>query len=435
LALMLFLATLVMGGIGCELKDPQQKTSLSGHNGAFIHDDVEQVIIYMKPTLWHNLLSRAKEEEYKRADFWFDGELVPDVAVRAKGSSSLTYVVDDESDRLSLKVDFDLLYDALAFRGLKKLDFNNNYRDPTLMRERLGYEIFAQMGVPAPRATHVDLWVNDTHMGLYTQVEHIDETFLARNFKNGNGDLYKPNLSSSCLDWSGRDMERIKNMELKTNDRRTDHSALIRFLDVLNNEPAETFQEEIEKVLDVDEALRFLAVETMLVCLDSYQGRGVNYYLYETDGRFVMIPWDLNEAFGTYKCGLDKDDIINLYIDEPTCGPMAERPLVDRLLSCEPYREIYHGYLQQLLDGPFSVEAMDNRIDELADMIRPYVEQDEMKFHSTDEFEQNLTDDVGRYFGLKSFVAKRGESVKLQLAGELPRAGDGEGNGGDPDKA
>jgi spore coat protein CotH len=232
-----------------------------------------------------------------------------------------------------------------------------------------------------------------------------------------------------------RQFDYIDYMKLKTNEKKSDHSDLLRFIDVLNNEPDETFPKEIEKALDVDEALRFLAVEAMLVCLDSYLGRGLNYYLYEIDGRFVVIPWDLNESFGTYKCNIEKEDIINFYIDEPTCGPVAERPLVDRLLSHEPYREIYHGYLQELLDGPFSVEAMGSRIDKLADIIRPHVENDDLKFYSTEDFEQNLSDDLDRFFGLKSFVAKRGESVRLQLAGELPSNGGGEGNGGDPDKA
>ncbi len=433
LTLIVVCMVLVSGGTGCKLKDPLEQSA--GEGDAFVEDEVVQIIITMKPAIWDNLVSRAKDEKYRQADFWFDGELVSDVAIRAKGSSSLTYVIDDESGRISLKVDFNLLHDMLYFRGLKKLNYNNNYRDPTMMRERLAYELFAQMGVPAPRATHVDLWVNDNHMGLYTQVEQVDETFLRANFENGGGDLYKPGLSSASLDWSGRQLDRIEGMQPETNQRLTDHSALLRLLDVLNNEPEETFSVAIEEVLDVDEVLRFLAVESMLVCLDSYLGRSLNYYLYEEEGRFVIIPWDLNESFGTYKCGLEKQDIINFCIDEPTCGPMAERPLIDRLLSHEPYLQIYHGYLQELLDGPFAVDNMEARIDELAEMIRPYVETDEMKFHPIEDFEKNLTEDVGRYFGLKSFVAKRGEAVRSQLAGEFSCPGGGEGNLGDPDKA
>lgn len=76
---------------------------------------------------------------------------------------------------------------------------------------------------------------------------------------------------------------------------------------------------------------------------------------------------------------------------------------------------------------------MNQRIDELAQMIRPYVRQDAKKFYTTEEFERNLGQDVGRYFGLKSFVAERGESIRMQLAGQKPASGNGEGNRGDPD--
>ncbi len=421
-------------GTGCEVRD--KSTGIEGfHDGeVFLDDEVPRVIVYMKPHLWQHLVSRAKNEQYKPADLWFDGRLVSGVAVRAKGSSSLTYVVDDESDRISLKVDFDRLNNQLSFCGLKKLNFHNNYRDPSFMRERLAYEVFEKMGVPAPRATHVDLWVNDIHMGLYTQVEQIDKGFLERHFEDSTGDLYKAGLSGSYLNWSGMQHNKLEDMELKTNERTSDHSALLHMLDVLNNEPSDTFPQEIEKVLDVDEVLRFIAVETSLVCLDSYLGRGLNYYLYESDGRFSIIPWDLNEAFGTYKCGLDKQEIIDFKIDEPTCGPPADRPLVARLLEHKPYRETYHGYLEELIEGPFSVGSMNARIDEVADLIRSCVEADDMKFYTVEEFERNLSEDVGRYFGLKSFVEKRTESIRMQLEGELSSLRNGEGNGGDPDK-
>ncbi|NQT71247.1 MAG: CotH kinase family protein [Chloroflexi bacterium] len=487
-SLLLMIVLAGIGVTGCQERTSMQVPSRDGD--AFVTDRVVDVYFYMKPELWKNLQSRAEKEQYYQIDFWFDSELVPDVAVRAKGSSSLKYVIEDGSIRLSLKVDFNLLNDARQFRGLKKLNFHNGFRDPTLIRESLAYELFREMGVTAPRTSFVNLWVNDTHMGLYTQVDHVDRTFLTQHFGRADGNLYKPIPPGSYLNWDeealekqrsematgsptvspdayevnlgGGDLSQIEQalgteqqydateiedepekhqyeyldyMKLKTNENRPNHSALMRFLDVLNNEPDETFPEEIEKVLDVDEALRFLAVQTILVNLDSYLGRGLNYYLYEINGRFVIIPWDLNESFGTYKCNIPREEIINFFIDEPTCGPVVERPLVYRLLSYQPYLDAYHGYLEELLAGPFSVETMESRIDEIADMIRPYVEADELKFYPTEDFEYNLSERQGRYFGLKSFVAERGESVRMQLDGELPSSGDGSGNGGDPDKA
>lgn len=414
---------------------------------AFITDRVVEVRIAMSEEDWTNCQRNALKEQYVLATFWFDGELVPDVAVRPKGVSSLQSVVSSESPRLSLKVDFNLFNSVRTFRGLKKLNFHNGFRDPTLIRERLAYELFAQMDIPAPRVSHVDLWVNNTHLGLYTQVEQVDKTFLRRYFKKDDGNLYKPIKPGSFLDWTEEDLEERRSnfaamlkgdylgmMRLKTNKRFPDHTALFHFLDVLNSEPAETFPSEIEEVLDVNETLRFLAVSTIIGHLDSYLGRGSNYYLHEVDGKFTIIPWDLNETFGTYKCSMSRSNVINLYIDEPTCGPLNERPLIKRLLSHKPYLDTYHGYLESLLNGIFQVDRMEAHIDEIANLVRPFVNADKLKFYPTSDFEANLTQDIGRFIGLKDFVVERSESVRQQLEGKRPKTGDGSGNGGNPNE-
>ncbi len=369
------------------------------------------------------------------------------------------------------------------------------------------------MDIPTPQTSFVDLWINDTHLGLYTQVEQVDQIFINQHFADTTGNLYKPEPPAGYLKWTEADLEvqqatlgttvqddldrsldinigggrlseilrafqqgeagdettttqppdlspgilpppppamhlpgeqppppppgappgqprdYLELMALKTNENYPDHSALFHLLDILNNEPDETFPTEIEKVLDVDEVLRYLAVSTLIVHLDNYLGMGHNYYLYEVNGKFTMIPWDLNEAFGTFNRGLDREGTINFFIDEPTVGTVAERPLVNRLLSHQPYLDTYHGYLETLLDGPFSVDVMESRINELADRIRPYVEADELKFFSTEGFERALTMDVGAKIGLKTFVVERSESVKQQLDGNWPSgSGDGSGN-------
>ena len=312
------------------------------------------------------------------------------------------------------------------------MNFNNGWSDPTFIRETLAYELFEQMGIPTPRTSFVDLWVNDTHLGLYTMVEQVDKTFLSNHFDDNSGNLYKPAMAAGHLNWTEADLgtestsddsldvnlgggklreimealglwepeeeeidfpgvmpppgmippegmlpeDRIpggippgdmpprdmppggmpggmpfgqqgnllEQMALKTNENAPDHSALFRLLDVLNNGPDETFPEEIEKVLDVDQVLRFLAVSAAIVHLDNYIGTGHNYYLYEVDVKFTIIPWDLNMVFGTFNFSLDRDGIINFYIDEPTAGAVANYPLV-RLLSYQPYLDSYHAYL------------------------------------------------------------------------------------------
>ena len=456
---LLVISVLTVSGAGCAGQAPGQAPG--DNTEPFVTDRVVTIRIVMTEDDWASCRANAAAEQYVQADFWFDGELVPDVAVRPKGNSSLRAAISSGSPRFSLKVDFNFFNSSRTFRGLKKLNFNNGFSDPTLIRECLAYELFEQMGIPTPRTAFVDLWVNDTHLGVYTMVEQIDQTFLSRHFTRSEGNLYKPEMTAAYLNWTEEDLEELrakfgttgqngadnnldinlgggklgeimraleqqeepstdegvvpglpgmpqqgmpqaqrgdylKMMELKTNENYPDHSALFHFLDILNNEPEETFPEEIEGVLDVDEVLRFLAVSTLIVHLDNYIGLGHNYYLYEVDGKFTIIPWDLNMAFGTFDCGIEREGLINFLIDEPTAGPIVERPLVHRLLSHQPYLDTYHKYLEELLEVSFSVDVMDARINELAGLIRPYVVSDELKFYSTKDFERCLNEDVRR---------------------------------------
>jgi hypothetical protein len=419
---------------------------------------VATVRIVMKPADWESLKADAYAKDYYKADFWFDDELVPDVGVRTKGNASLMETVNWDSNRFPLAIDFNLFNRARTFHGMKKVHFNNGWSDPTLLRDVISYEIFAGMGVPSPRASIVDLWVNDMHLGVYTMAEAVDQSMLARYFADTGGNLYKPEVAAARLDWTEEDaykgisiygmppapapeedplteinigggplLDILKALEaedsipafasanasqgaavspsamprnyleaagLKTNQDNPDYSGLFKLLDVLNNEPDATFPWEIEKVLDVDEALRFFAVSACIVHLDNYIGIGHNMYMYEVNGKFYLIPWDLNMTFGTFNSGIRKNGIINYYIDEPTTGPMKRFPLVDRLLSYQPYLDIYHRYMQELLDGPFSLDVVLPRIDRLVELIRPYVKADTEMFYTYEDWERCLTEDL-----------------------------------------
>lgn len=473
--------------------------SVDESSSLFYPDRVVTVRFVMSDEDWKYLRKSAGEESYVQADMWYDGELIPDIAIRPKGNSSLASTIGMGSIKFGLKVDLNLFNAARNLGGVKKLNFNNGFSDPTFIKETLSYELFEKMGIPTPRSAFVDVWVNDTHLGLYNMVEQIDKTFLARYFLNTNGNLFKPEMPASYLDWTEKDVKAkysqsvntsnlevnigggnladimdslgkkppeqesarnpfgffggvnifgdfarddyLAQMSLKTNENQPDYSALYRLLDILHNEPDETFSEEIEKVLDVDEVLRYLAVSTVLVHLDNYIGMGHNYYLYEVDGKFTILPWDLNMSFGGLSLGYGNDDVLNFFIDEPVSGPLADRPLVARLLAVPEYLEIYHGYLVYIIDGPFSSPVMTERIDSLADLIRPYVKADMHKFFSTADFEKYIGEyietarrspfdfmQMGVQIGLKTLVSMRIESIKKQLSGELPATNNGKGN-------
>ena len=145
----------------------------------------------------------------------------------------------------------------------------------------------------------------------------------------------------------------LETMGLKTNENNPNHVDLFRLLEVINKCPNETFPAEIEKILDVDQVLRYLAVSVMLVHLDNYIGMGHNYYFYDDNGRFTILPWDLNMAFGTFRMGSFQQDIADFFIDD------------------KPYLDQYHRYLRELLDGGFAEGVIEPRIDQWIALIRP----------------------------------------------------------------
>ena len=78
-----------------------------------------------------------------------------------------------------------------AFTGLRRIILNNGVQDPTFLHEYLGYSVFRDAGVPAPRVGYATMHVNGEPYGLYLVVEAITQDFLGRWFENTKGNLYE----------------------------------------------------------------------------------------------------------------------------------------------------------------------------------------------------------------------------------------------------
>jgi len=350
---------------------------------AFPQDQVIEVELTLSESDWEDLLANGMQErEYPAAVNWNGVELAP-ISVRAKGNSSLMQAAQSATKRYSLKLRLDAYIAGQNLNGIRTINLQNSVSDPSYLREILSYEAFASLGVPVPTMTWVRLTVNGELRGLYLAVEQVDEPMLERYFGDGRGDLYKPEFmvgQGADLKWYGNSFENYPGIVYKTKAKNTDHSALIAMLDTLNNGG------DLEAVLDVDEVLRYWAVSAMLSNFDSYPGSMLhNYYLYEADGKFRILPWDLNMSFGGFGSAT-YEQMVAAKVDEPTLGPVADRPLIAKLLEVPEYREKYHEYLQELIDGYFDPVRFEARARELQALIAPYVEEDPTKFYSYEEF-------------------------------------------------
>ncbi|MEJ2913827.1 CotH kinase family protein [Pseudoalteromonas sp. C12FD-1] len=387
---------------------------------AFTPTAVNTLSITISDENWQDILDYPLDEEYHETAITFNGVTLDSVAIRTKGGSSLSSVANSSSDRYSFKVDINKYVSGQTFFGLKKFTLQNSFNDPSYMREVIAYDLMDEMDVPTPEHAYVNFYVNGELFGLYLMVEAVDGEFVEKHFANSNGDLYKPDGTGSDLLWLGDDIQSYTDINLQTNEETTDNGAFINFVESLDK--GET------SAIEVDTLLRYMSVSTSLSNLDSYHGPlAHNYYIYDDDGVFSILPWDFNESFGTFNMDCNGVDVRELYIDEPVSGALSERPLIANVFAEQSNLDVYHSYLTQLINGSLSSDTFNARVNEIADLIREHVQNDPTSFYGSTYFEQNLTSTTGQFYGLTSFMEYRVANMAAQLDGTLPSAGDGSG--------
>lgn len=178
--------------------------------------------------------------------------------------------------------------------------------------------------------------------------------------------------------------------------------------------------EDLETYVDVDHTLRYFAVNTVVVNLDSYvSSMKHNYYLYEKNGQITILPWDYNLAFGAFQSGT-ASSTVNFPVDTPVSGvSLEDRPLIGSLLAEDEYMELYHEYLREIVDDYFNSGYYDNKITELDALIGDSVKNDQTAFFTYDEYTAAVE-------ALRVFGALRAESIQGQLNGTVPSTSEGQ---------
>ena len=141
---------------------------------------------------WDTFLENCMNEEYENCTVIIDGDAYKNVAIRAKGNTSLSQVENYGNNRYSFKIEFDHYDEANTYYGLDKLCLNNIIQDNTYMKDYLTYQLMHAYGADAPLCSYTYITVNGEDWGLYLAVEGVEDAFLKRNYGNDYGALYKP---------------------------------------------------------------------------------------------------------------------------------------------------------------------------------------------------------------------------------------------------
>lgn len=391
----------------------------------FDADAILSVNIEMDEAQWEDMLENAVSETWYNCDVTVNGTSYKNVGIRPKGNTSLTQVAsDDTTDRFSFKIKFDYYVDGQTCDGLDCLILNNLMSDASYMKEYFSYDMFRFLGVASSLYSFADISLNGDTWGLYLALEAPDASFLERNYGTSYGQLYKPettemgggmpaegdgkvNGNLSYLGDDSSDYAYIFDNAI-TDASSTDEARVIEALKNISEGTA------LAASLDVEQMLRYMAVNVFLINLDSYFGTMLhNYLLYEENGQLTMLPWDYNLAFAGFQSN-SASDAVNLAIDSVVSGASLEdRPLLYQLMQVPEYQEKYHEYLNQLVTEYFESGYFEVQLAKMDALITSYVANDPTAFYTHEEYQTAVN-------ALKTFCELRTESVKGQLNGEIP---------------
>jgi len=341
---------------------------------------VPRIDIFINP----DTLDWLYQEENLQSDiefhavFVFDNGTVRDtidpVGFRLRGNTSRY------SQKKSFKVSFNTFTKGAKYYGVEKLNLNGEHNDPSVIRSKVGWDILRKWNIPAPRANHVEVYINDDYYGLYISVEHIDEEFIKSRFTYNDGNLYKC-LYPANLNYLDDNPDAYKfeagdrrAYELKINEEADDYSDLAHFIDVLNNTSNDELVCKLDEVFNVYDYIKVIVFDILTGNWDGYIYNMNNFYLYHntTTGKFEFIPYDIDNTLGIDWFGKDWETR-NIY-DWQQHGDQY-RPLYERLMNTKEFRDQYTFYSKQLNDG-MDFDSLKNVIAQRRDMIFPYITDD-----------------------------------------------------------
>ncbi|MDG2343467.1 MAG: CotH kinase family protein [Flavobacteriales bacterium] len=340
-------------------------------------------------------------EEYVEGSLTYNGETISPIGIRYKGSIGAFVGGVSGNDwsnpsgsktatKLSMKFKIDWKGYHSAFYDLKTLQLHSMSLDNSQMHDRLGYWLFRQMGVPAPRCIHAKLYINGEFNGLFALVEQIDEQFAKYHFSDGSGNLYKevwPLKSNNSIQTDRKFYEGL------VSNRQTGVNINIikSFAQNITNANDSEIQTILNNHINIEQTVALAVVDRAIRNDDGpfhwYCGwfgcEPHNFFWYEnpSTNKVHLIPWDLDNAFENIITNTNPvTPIADIWGDTTnSCQPFEygawgmyqKSAACDRIIGgLARYDSKYQQLKETLINGSMSEQTVNPIIDEWANQIR-----------------------------------------------------------------
>jgi len=362
---------------------------------------------------WQTLRDNYLTNEYYPCDFRWNGQVVRNVGIRSRGQASRN------ATKPSLRVDFNRYTASQTLLDLRSVVLRNNATDYSSMHERIAMQLYARMGLPAPRVAHTKLYINNTYQGLYSIVESLDKSFLSRNFDENEGYLYKydrlPTDAPYYLDYLGPSASLYSPHPFnpETHEDSPKPQPIADLIRTVHDASDGSFRSAVSQYLDLNLFIRNMAVTVYMGDEDGFLGNwGMNNYdLYQKQNTtvHVIIPWDKSEATRsgpTYSIFHNLNDV----------PASQQNRLMARIMGLIDLRNQYFDALVQTADSASELVFGDGRgwmereVERQNAQIQDAVFADTTKPYTNDQYLASVED-------LRRFARERAGFVRTEVAG------------------
>jgi YD repeat-containing protein len=160
------------------------------YDNVFRQDSVDRIDLAVTQGNWDAMWDDPQAELEVPADIVIFGESLPSIGLSMKGNSSL----NGPGEKKPWKLDINDNDPLQVFHNMKELVLNNGFKDPSLLRERMAYELLYNAGVSCSHTSSVEVWIaiggaEAEFFGVYTLVERVDKKFIDNRYFDDGGNL------------------------------------------------------------------------------------------------------------------------------------------------------------------------------------------------------------------------------------------------------
>ena len=407
------------------LKTIKQKDGLDFGKKFFEKDSIHIIKInFVQCNYWDSLIEYRKTFDSLNISYYMQSNIVIDdhtyysCGIRFKGESSYEFY---PGKKKPFRIKFNKFIKSQDMDGLEELNLNNNFKDPTMIREKIYLDLLNKKGLPAPRATYAKVYLNNKYLGLYLVTENIDPAFLKSRFGESKGNLFQGEPLGTFKYYGDDPTNYYNRFILKNNSKKNDWNDLVKFIKVINDTTLsdENYLRKLESTFNLDKCLRTWAINNLIANIDAYNMfYPHNFFIYHdsTTYKWNWISLDGNYAFAAWNPVMSTPSLIRMSVLAPDSVPFKDvRPLLDNTIRKNSLiRKRYLAIVNDLLQNEFKEERMSNIIDSLAGRIRIAVYADANKMYSNKDFDTNINTTIGDPLdpgnfipGLKSILRDR----------------------------